>query len=275
MVGEFDITVVAVVGIAAIIVAKLGQEGVPLLVLIFAAGGAGGVIGLVNAFCVNVLGVTSLITTLGVASVVTGITTYLTDGSTVSDGVPSKLLDFAQGYWLGIPQVVVCVLVVAIVMWYLTSRTPLGRRLYATGMNREAARLMGAGIKRNITLAFVTSGIIAGLSGVLQLGIAQSAAPDTGASFLLPALTVAFLGASAIRPGWFNVWGTVVGVLVVGTGIVGLSILGAPYWVQPIFNGAILVVAVAVSTFSLEPFRSFARALVRGRSTPKSHGGVA
>jgi ribose transport system permease protein len=271
VVGEYDLTIGAVVGIAAITFSKLHQAGIPFLPALILTAGVGVFIGCVNAFSVTVLKVSSLITTLGVGSIITGFTAYLTNGRTVTEGIPTGLTTFAQTTWLGIPRLVFVVVAVALILWFILAHTPLGRELYAVGMNRESARLMGARVNRDITLAFATSGCLAAIAGVLQLGVLQAAQPDVGAALLLPALAVAFLGASTIRPGWFNVWGTLIGVLVLQTGIVGLDDVGVPYWVVPIFNGTVLVVAVAVSTLAFAPMRVRMRRML-GRQAPDTTG---
>jgi ribose transport system permease protein len=262
VVGEYDLTVGAVVGLAAITFSKLHQAGIPFVPAFVLTAGLGVGIGLVNAFSVNVLKVSSLITTLGVSSIISGFTANLTGGRTVTEGIPSGLTSFAQNMWFGVPRLVFVVLLAGLILWFVLGQTPLGRELYAVGMNRESARLMGARVNRDITIGFATSGCLAAVAGVLQLGVLQAAQPDVGAALLLPALAVAFLGASTIRPGWFNVWGTLIGVLVVQTGIVGLDDIGVPYWVEPVFDGTVLVVAVAVSTLAFAPMRARMRRLL-------------
>jgi ribose transport system permease protein len=230
----------------------------------------------VNAFAINVLRVSSFITTLGLSSIVTGFTAYLTGGQTVTAGIPLSLVSFTQFTWLGVPRLVFVVVIIGIMLWLFLSATPLGRQFYAVGMNRESSRLMGAHVKRDIAVAFVVSGMLAALAGVFELGTLQSVQPNVGAALLLPALAVAFLGASTIRPGWFNVWGTLIGVLVVQTGIVGLDDVGAPYWMEPIFDGAVLVAAVAVSVMSFAPMRAHLLKILRApqAGAPEQSGTV-
>ncbi len=262
VVGEYDLTIGAMVGLSAITFSKLNRAGIPLMPGLVLTALLGVFVGLVNAFCVNVLRVNSLITTLGVGSIITGFTANLTGGQTVTEGIPASLSSFTQGYWASVPRLVFVVIAVALLLWFVLGHTPLGRELYAVGMNRESARLMGGRVQRDITIAFALSGCLAAIAGVLQLGVLQAVQPDVGASLLLPALAVAFLGASTIRPGWFNVWGTLIGVLVVQTGIVGLDDIGVPAWVQPVFDGTVLVVAVAVSTIAFAPMRARMRRLL-------------
>lgn len=267
VVGEYDLTIGAMVGLAAITFSKLHQGGIPFVPALVLTALLGVFVGLVNAFCITILRVSSLITTLGVASIISGFTANLTGGQTVTAGIPKGLSSFTQGYWASVPRLVFVVLAAALVLWFVLEHTPLGRELYAVGMNRESARLMGGRIQRDIMIAFAVSGFLAAIAGVLQLSVLQAVQPDVGASLLLPALAVAFLGASTIRPGWFNVWGTLIGVLVVQTGIVGLDDIGVPYWVEPVFDGTVLIVAVSVSTLAFAPMRARMRRLLSRSDT--------
>ncbi len=266
--GEFDLTVGAVAGLSAIIVARLGQAGVPFFASLIVAILVGVVVGLVNSFVVSALHVSSLITTLGTMSVVGGLTLFLTGGSIVSLGVPEGLVSFMQQSLWNVPLSMIIVAIVAVILWYLLNRTPLGRSLYAMGMNRDAAVLMGSRVKRNVTICFIISGVAATIAGVMLLGSQQAASPALGGNLLLPALAVAFLGASTIQPGWFNVLGTLVAVFMVGASIIGLQSVGVPYWVEPIFFGGVLIVAVAVSATSSGPVRQLLHRLF-GRRSPE------
>jgi ribose transport system permease protein len=125
--------------------------------------------------------------------------------------------------------------------------TPFGRYLYATGSGRDAARLAGVRTEVLLAIAFVLSGLVSGLAGVMQTTVLGSANPDVGAQFLLPAFAAGFLGATAIKPGRFNVPGTILALFVLAIGIAGLSQLGAPLWVSPVFNGLALILAVALA----------------------------
>ncbi|MHB2029135.1 MAG: ABC transporter permease, partial [Acidimicrobiales bacterium] len=246
-VGEFDLTVGATVGLAAIIFSEFYRHGIPFTICLVLTMLLGVLVGIINSFCINVLRVSSLITTLGFSSVIMGVTAFFTGGETVTVGIPTTLVIFTQSNWFGVPRILYIVLASAIVVWFFLSFTPLGREFYAVGMNRDSSRLMGSRAKRDIVFAFSVSGCLAALAGVFELGLLQSADPSIGSDLLLPALAVCFLGASTIRPGWFNVWGMMIGVLVLQTGIVGLDDVGAPYWLQPIFDGVVLISAVAIS----------------------------
>lgn len=138
-------------------------------------------------------------------------------------------------------------LVLAIVIWFVLEHTPVGRRVYATGGGADAARLAGVRTSRVIFAAFVASAVIASLAGVLQTASIGTGDPNIGPSYLLPAFAAAFLGSTQIKPGRFNVWGTVLAVYVLATGVKGLQLAGAPFWLPDLFNGVALLLAVGLS----------------------------
>ena len=135
----------------------------------------------------------------------------------------------------------------ASLLWVVFDYLPLGRYLYVLGASPRAAELNGISAKRYVTLAFVAAGTLAAFAGVVlqsQLQVGQS---SVGQELMLPAFTGALLGATAIRPGRVNVWGTVLAVAVLAVTVAGLNQLGAPFFVEPLFNGAMLILAVGLA----------------------------
>jgi ribose transport system permease protein len=129
---------------------------------------------------------------------------------------------------------------------------PLGRYLYVLGASPRTAELNGISAKRYITLGFVAAGTLAAFAGVVlqsQLQVGQS---SVGQEYLLPAFTAALLGATSIRPGRVNVWGTVLAVAVLAVTVAGLNQLGAPFFVEPLFNGSMLILAVGLAVQAAE-----------------------
>jgi ribose transport system permease protein len=138
-------------------------------------------------------------------------------------------------------------IIAVIIFAFLLRSTPFGRSLYAVGGGREVARLAGLRTERLIVIAFAVSGLMAAAAALVGIGLGGSAHPDVGDQYLLPAYAAAFLGATAIEPGRFNVWGTVVAILLLAVLVAGVQQLGAPYWVSPVFNGLALIVAVGLA----------------------------
>ncbi len=252
IVGRFDLSVAAVLSISHVlaigIIVKQGwSPAVAILVtLCFAV-----VIGLVNGLLVVVLQVDAFVATLGTSSIVAGIALAYSDGKTIFGDVPPSFTDLARGKFIGIPHPVILVVVVAIVLGLVLGMLPVGRRMYATGGNERAARLTGISTKRYVIGAFITSAFLAGLAGLVLGSRLGTASPSTGASLLLPAFAGAFLGATTVRPGRFNVAGTIIAVYTLAIAVAGLQQMGAPVWFEPVFNGCALVLAVASSQWAL------------------------
>jgi ribose transport system permease protein len=252
IVGEFDLSVGANLELSAVVVAVLvGRHGMSLTAGCVLAVLLTSLIGAVNGAMIAYIGVSSFVATLATSSVVAGISLNLTNGELLFQGIPDSLKNFGQGDVSGIPNLAIVAVALTVLLWYLTEHTPLGRRLTASGLNREAAALMGVRVRILVLGSFVASGALAGVAGVLYLGRIGSAGAGQGANFLLPALAAGFLGATAIKVGRFNVVGTLIAVVLVAVGLNGLQLNGAPAWVEPVFNGGILLAAIAASRIAV------------------------
>jgi ribose transport system permease protein len=247
--GQFDLSVGAVVGLSSIVTASASaQHGLPVPVAIPLGILAGCVVGLLNGVLVARIGVNPLIATLGSATLVAGLISLYTSNQVISIGIPESITALGSGTWLGLPRTLFSLVVVAALVHYLLAHTPYGRHLTSVGVSPGSARLVGLRVDRYVLSSFVLSGGLAGVAGVLLLARAGTANPQVGPGFTLAALSAAFLGATAIRPGTFNVLGTLLGVLFVAVSVNGLVLAGAADWVEPTFNGTALIVAVALST---------------------------
>jgi ribose transport system permease protein len=245
--GSFDLSVASIMLLANLAAAAaMAHHGASIAVAVAIALAFGAGIGLVNGVIVAKAGVNALIATLGTATVITGIVQWYSGGLSIVTGIPDGLTGLATERWLGVPRIAVFTIGAAVVTWYLLSQTPYGRYLEAVGSNPGAARLVGIGIDRVVVTSFVLSGTLAAVAGVLQLAHDGSAHPQIGMSFLLPALAAAFLGATAIQPGRFNVVGTLVAVYFIACAVQGMNYAGVQSWVQDVFNGTALVAAVAL-----------------------------
>lgn len=249
--GGFDLSVGAVALLGTIACAAATSHfRAPLGVAVLVAVVLGTAVGLVNGTVVAKLGVTALITTLGTFYVIFGIVYSYTGGNSIVTGIPTSLTSINVKTWLGVPRITVFMVIAALVVWYLLTQTPWGRHLHAVGSNPAAARLVGVRVDRVVLTSFMVSGAFAAVAGVLQLANTGNASPDINNAFglVLPALASAFLGATTIQPGRFNVPGTLVGVFLIAVANQGLTLAGFTEWVQYVLFGAALVVAVATSS---------------------------
>lgn len=246
-VGEYDLSVASVMGFSTIVVAYLNvTHHWPIGYAVAAALLAGLVFGVLNAVLVVGLGVSSFVTTLGTGTVLVGIGYGLTDSVTIG-GISNGLITAVDKPIYGLPLAFFYGVILCIVVWYVLQQTALGRHLLFVGEGPEVARLTGLPVRRIRAGSLIACSLIASFAGVLQAGVVGAADPGGGSAYLLPAFASAFLGATAIRPGRFNAWGTFVAVYFLVTGITGLELLGISSWVQNVFYGGSLVIAVGLA----------------------------
>lgn len=246
--GDYDLSVGFTLTLSAMLVAVLNvQHHWPILLAVVAALAAGALVGLVNGAFILIFRIDSIIVTLGTGTFAGGVVLVISGSNTIS-GVSSGLVDWViVNRLLGIPLEFYYGLLLCLVMWYVFEFTPLGRRLLFVGRGRSVARLSGINVDRVRLGALVASGVVSALGGVAYAGTTGAADPTSGAQLLLPAFAAAFLGATTIAPGRFNPIGCLVAVYFLVTGITGFQLLGAQSYVQSLFYGGALVIAVALS----------------------------
>jgi len=262
--GAFDLAIGTELGFGAIVVAWfLVDKGVGLVPAIVFTLLAGGLVGLVNGLLVTKAKIDSFIATLGMSSVLLAAIAWVSSSQQIL-GVGSSFEDLGTAEIFGLTLPVFLMLAVGLVVWYVLEKTALGRRVYATGGNIEAARLAGVRVSAVIIGSLVSCGVIAVFAGMLETASIGSGDPTVGPSYLLPAFSAAFLGSTQFRGGRFNVWGTIVAVYVLATGVKGLQLAGAPIWIPNLFNGAALLLAVGLAKYEATATRAGAiRRLLR------------
>jgi ribose transport system permease protein len=244
----FDLSFAYVMTLSGVVVAKLVTHGTPLGLAIVVALLVGVGIGLINAGVVVLAKIDSFIGTLATGSLILALITMVTNDTPVSSGaLAGNFAKLGQTTISGVTLPVIYMLVVALAIWYLLEHTATGRRLYATGFNPDAARLAGVPVNRLRFISLVTSGTLAGATGIVLASILGSGSPTAGTPYLLPAFAAAFLGATQLKNGRFNAWGTIIAVLLLGTGTTGLALAAAPQWSQSMFVGVVLIGALAVT----------------------------
>jgi ribose transport system permease protein len=243
--GDFDLSVASVMVVTGCLVSFLVTHGVQGGLACLLAVLVGPLVGLVNGILVVRCGINSFIVTLGMVTIGFGVATAIT-GGTIASTLPHDLIKFASYQLWGLPSPVWLGWIVALIVWYVFQYTPVGRYLLFIGGNRSSANLAGLRVAVYRQLAFVFSGTLSALTGLLYAGTLAAVDPSSANSYLLPPITAVFLGASAIQIGRFNVVGTIVGIYLLAVGITGLQLLGAQDWISNVFNGAVLIIAVLV-----------------------------
>lgn len=247
--NEFDLSVGSVAGLAAIIAVYLaGEAGANPWLAVAAAVALGTLVGAANAAFVVWVRLHSFIATLGTGTVISAAALYITEGEVLFKDLSNGFRNIGQLTVGPIPIAFFYLLALALILWFVLEHTPAGRYLTAVGFGRPAAQLAGIRVKTMVAASLMASGAIAGFAGAVEGARLASASPTGGSAFLLPAFSAAFLGATTIRRGQFNTWGTVVGVFFLAVGISGLQQAGAPFWVSPLFNGLALLIAVSLTS---------------------------
>jgi ribose transport system permease protein len=223
------------------------KGGMPIPLAILITLGVGVVVGCGNGLLVVKAKVDPFIATIASSSVLLGISEAIANGTTISFNIPTAFTDLGRNDVWKLPVTLIYMLVVAAVLWYIVDHTPFGRRVYATGAGREAARLAGVRTDRVIFISFVFSATLATLAGVVYGAQLGAGPPDVGSNFLLPAYAAAFLGSTMIKPGRFNVPGLILALFVVAIGINGLQLYGIAFWIVDLYQGVILIIAVVVA----------------------------
>lgn len=247
--GLYDLSVAANLGAAAALMLYLQLHGFSSVTAVVITLLGGMAVGAVNGLIVVLLEVNSFIATLGMSSILAAAAYWITDGNQLV-GKPAAgwLGNIGYGSSLGLPNAAWVAVGIALILWYLTEWTTVGRYAFAIGARREAARLVGIRVNRIMWSSLVCSGLVASAAGILLTAELGSTSPDLGPPYLLPAFSAALLGATQIKAnGRVNVFGTLVAIVLLATGIYGLQLVGAPSFVSDLFNGAALILSVSLA----------------------------
>jgi ribose transport system permease protein len=220
----------------------------PLAVILVLAAAA--LVGLFNGILVEVAQIDSFIATLGTGTMLYALALWFTDGRQLVGSLSPAFIKLNTTAVFGIPIPALYVLALAIVLWIVSERLPIGRHVYAIGANEKAAALNGIPVRIYVIGVFIASALIAGFAGCILAAKLRIGQANVGLDYLLPALVGAFLGSTTIKPGRVNVWGTMFGVAILAVGISGIQQLGGAFFVEPLFNGTTLVVSIALAAFA-------------------------
>ncbi|MEW7008901.1 MULTISPECIES: ABC transporter permease [unclassified Lentilitoribacter] len=249
--GRIDLTVgygIVLWHILAISLQTLYGVPWPAAVLIVIILGA--LVGFLNGVLVEVAKIDSFIATLGTGTVLYALALWHTGGRQVVGALPDGFYSISGTFIFGLPITAYYVFVITIALWLVLEYTPMGRYLYAIGANQKAAELNGIPTRKFVVGTFVASGIMTALAGVILAAKLRIGQASVGLEYLLPALVGAFLGSTTIKPGRVNVWGTIIGVSILAVGISGIQQFGGSFWVEPMFNGATLLIAIGIAGYA-------------------------
>jgi ribose transport system permease protein len=244
--GQYDLSVGAVLGLTGVVAAEVVNTGAPWWIAVLAACGAGAVVGLANGVIVTAARVPSLVTTLGTQTILLGVISWVTGDAYVRLS-STTMGEFARGTALGLPNTAWVMVAVCVIGALLMRYTVAGRNIQAVGRNPDASRLAGISVVGYTLVALVITGILAALAAVVLTAQLGSGHPEVSGGYLLPAFAAAFLGAAVSRTGTASFMGALYGALLLQCVTNGLVVCNAPSWSQSVVQGAILILAVAVS----------------------------
>ncbi|MDH6276176.1 ribose transport system permease protein [Rhizobium leguminosarum] len=249
--GRIDLTVGYGIVLWHILAISLQTAyGLPWPVAVVIVLALGVLTGFINGLLVEVAKIDSFIATLGTGTVLYALALWHTGGRQVVGVLPEGFYALNGTMLFGLPITGFYVLLIAICMWIVLEYLPIGRYLYAIGANPKAAALNGIPVRKFVIGAFVTSGLLAALTGVLLASKLRIGQASVGLEYLLPALVGAFLGSTTIKPGRVNVWGTLIGVIILAVGISAIQQFGGSFFVEPLFNGVTLLIAIGIAGYA-------------------------
>lgn len=224
--------------------------GIPWPVTVIIVLLLGALVGVMNGLLVEIAQIDSFIATLGTGTVLYAVALWHTGGRQMVGALPDGFYALSGTRILGLPVTGYYLLGLALILWIILEYLPVGRYLYAIGANPKAAALNGIPVRKYSIGAFIASGVICALAGVLLASKLRIGQASVGLEYLLPALVGAFLGSTTIKPGRVNVWGTVIGIAILAVGISGIQQFGGSFWVEPLFNGVTLLIAIGIAGYA-------------------------
>jgi ribose transport system permease protein len=224
--------------------------GLPWVAAVLIVLALGALMGVLNGLLVEVAKIDSFIATLGTGTILYALALWHSGGRQIVGVVPDNFYALNSTMVFGLPITGYYVIVIALAMWVIYEYLPVGRYLYAIGASPKAAALNGIPVRRYVIASFIASGLFTALAGVLLAAKLRIGQASVGLEYLLPALVGAFLGSTTIKPGRVNVWGTMVGVIILAVGISGIQQFGGSFWVEPLFNGVTLLIAIGIAGYA-------------------------
>ncbi|HHU02621.1 MAG: ABC transporter permease [Christensenellales bacterium] len=243
---EFDLSLGSLASLGGIIGATLAVKSFPIFFAMLIAVLCCALIGLFSGWLITKFNILSFITTLAMSTIITGIIFAITGGSTVFQGVPKSYRSIGTTMVYGVPLLTIIMILLTVIFWFIMRHTPFGRKLYAIGGNPRAAFVSGIPVKKMKVIAFALCAGLSGLAGVLLSSRLGSAHPSGGDGLFLQAYAAVFLGKTMFRGGVANIWGTLVGSIILGVLANGLTIMQVPTFMQDLLTGCIIILALVL-----------------------------
>lgn len=266
--GGIDLSVGSVLALSGVITGMSVKVGLPVIPAMTLGVIAGGLCGAFNGLVITKLRIPPFVATLGMMLIARGIALQLTGAAPISqlgeafgvlgNGALFRVVEmrengFPRVVFPGIPYPAILLLIVAIGAAYLLRRRQIGRHIYATGSNEEAARLSGVRVDSTKLYAYVMSGALAGLAGNVLMSRLVTAQPSEGVMYELDAIAAAVIGGASLSGGVGGVSGTMIGAFIIGILRNGLNMAGVSAFIQQIVIGFVVIGAVWIDQIRNRP----------------------
>lgn len=243
--GNIDLSVGPTAALSAVLGASLMVSGVPIPIAIIGTLLVGSACGLFSGMLVAYAGLQAFIVTLGGLSLFRAISLIYTGGNPIF-GIPMEFRNFMNGDLMGVPVPVIIVMIVALILWVVMNKTPLGEYILAVGGNEEAARVAGVPVKKTKVTVFMISGLLAALSSLILIGRLGAAEPTMGSLWELDAIAAAAIGGASLMGGKGSVIGTIIGAIILGSLRNGLTLMNIQAFYQLLATGLIIIIAMLI-----------------------------
>ncbi|MCD1160752.1 ABC transporter permease [Peribacillus frigoritolerans] len=243
--GGIDLSVGSILALSSALMAGMMVSGLDPILAILVGILLGAIMGVINGILVSKGKMAPFIVTLATMTIFRGLTLVFTDGKPITgigDSVMFQML--GRGYFLGVPVPAVVMIIAFMILWFLLHKTSFGRKTYAIGGNERASRISGIKVDRVKVAIYGLAGTMAAIAGAILTSRLNSAQPTAGQSYEMDAIAAVVLGGTSLSGGKGRLFGTLVGVLIIGTLNNGMNLLGVSSFYQQVVKGAVILIAV-------------------------------
>ncbi|PEZ82788.1 MULTISPECIES: ribose ABC transporter permease [Bacillaceae] len=243
--GGIDLSVGSILALSSALMAGMMVSGLDPILAILVGILLGAIMGVINGILVSKGKMAPFIVTLATMTIFRGLTLVYTDGKPITGIGDSEMFQMlGRGYFLGLPVPAVVMVIAFLILWFLLHKTSFGRKTYAIGGNERASRISGIKVDRVKVAIYGLAGTMAAIAGAILTSRLNSAQPTAGQSYEMDAIAAVVLGGTSLSGGKGRLFGTLVGVLIIGTLNNGMNLLGVSSFYQQVVKGAVILIAV-------------------------------
>ncbi|MDM5361498.1 ABC transporter permease [Peribacillus sp. RS7] len=243
--GGIDLSVGSILALSSALMAGMMVSGMDPILAILVGILLGAIMGIINGILVSKGKMAPFIVTLATMTIFRGLTLVYTDGKPITGIGDSEMFQMlGRGYFLGLPVPAVVMVIAFLILWFLLHKTSFGRKTYAIGGNERASRISGIKVDRVKVAIYGLAGTMAAIAGAILTSRLNSAQPTAGQSYEMDAIAAVVLGGTSLSGGKGRLFGTLVGVLIIGTLNNGMNLLGVSSFYQQVVKGAVILIAV-------------------------------